>query len=106
MRLRHYGMSISDLYAMIEAQHGLCAICDERFAKPMIDHHHETGAVRALLCSRCNSWLAAIEHPDFRHRAEAYLGRTLDETPRFRVDQRWVEQRKERKAELKARRLA
>jgi hypothetical protein len=104
MRLRHYGMTIADLYAMIDAQRGLCLICTEPFAKPVIDHDHETGEVRGLLCSRCNSWLAAIEHPNYRDRALAYLARTV-RAP-FRVNQQWVEQRKRRKTELKARRLA
>ena len=99
-RLKHgYGMTCEDLYAMIESQRGRCAICEETFAKPVIDHDHETGVVRALLCSRCNASLAAIERPGFVDRARAYLQRHRAEPPRFRVNARWFAQRERLKAE-------
>ena len=41
---------------MLEAQGGLCAICEEAPADH-VDHDHETGAVRALLCFNCNGGL-------------------------------------------------
>jgi hypothetical protein len=67
-----YGLSEEDLAAM-EAD-GACPIC-ERSGVPMeIDHNHETGAVRAILCSRCNSALGMFcESPELMLRAIAYL---------------------------------
>ena len=44
-----------------ERQGGCCAICGGTFqwgrkqSCPHVDHNHKTGAVRALLCNRCNS---------------------------------------------------
>jgi len=42
-----------------EAIEGKCEICDEQFPSLCVDHNHETGEVRGLLCTPCN---LAIEH--------------------------------------------
>lgn len=53
---------------MWEEQGGVCAICFQPetattkngMVKPLsVDHDHETRKVRALLCQRCNTVLAA-----------------------------------------------
>jgi len=47
-----------DYYALLEKQNGCCAICgihfDECCNKLSVDHDHETGKVRELLCNNCN----------------------------------------------------
>jgi recombination endonuclease VII len=53
---RRYGISAAEADVMFEAQGGLCAICEEAPADH-VDHDHETGAVRALLCFNCNGGL-------------------------------------------------
>jgi len=53
---RRYGLSAEDADAMLEAQGGLCAICQAAPAAH-VDHDHETGAVRAPLCFNCNGGL-------------------------------------------------
>lgn len=71
-----YGMSIESFCEMNERQDGRCLICrskpddakGHRSNRLYIDHCHETGIVRGLLCSRCNS---AIGY--FDHRAELLL---------------------------------
>src|SRR5262245_47281721 len=50
---RNYGMTITDYDAMLIGQDGGCAIC--RAAEPAgqslhVDHDHDTGLVRGLLC--------------------------------------------------------
>lgn len=40
-----------------EVQGGKCKICD----KLHVDHNHETGQVRGLLCSSCNTSLGLIQ---------------------------------------------
>lgn len=45
---------------MYDRQSGLCKIC--KSSKPLdVDHDHETGKVRALLCNGCNTALGRIE---------------------------------------------
>ena len=40
---------------MLERQAGLCPICRRGLGdKPHVDHDHETGEVRGLLCFTCN----------------------------------------------------
>jgi hypothetical protein len=41
---------------MLDKQNGMCAICQTAPAAH-VDHDHETGAVRALLCFNCNGGL-------------------------------------------------
>jgi hypothetical protein len=67
-----YGLS-EDEFARLQAV-GACPIC-ERAGVPMeVDLNHETGKVRAILCSRCNSGLGLFcERPDLMLRAIAYL---------------------------------
>ena len=53
-----YGITVEDYNQMFADQNGCCDICgvhqsevDKRFA---VDHNHDTGEVRGLLCSNCN----------------------------------------------------
>lgn len=39
---------------------GRCEIC-AGLEKLVVDHDHKTGAIRGVLCDRCNSWLGIIE---------------------------------------------
>jgi len=59
---RKFGITIDDYNALFERQGGVCAICGEE-EKVMangelralsVDHNHETGEVRGLLCNGCN----------------------------------------------------
>ncbi|HET9609909.1 MAG TPA: endonuclease VII domain-containing protein, partial [Acidimicrobiales bacterium] len=57
---RTFGISADDVDALLEAQGGGCAICGERPARVAslhLDHCHETGAVRGILCLSCNQGL-------------------------------------------------
>src|SRR3989338_3224623 len=50
------------LYAeLYERQKGLCGICHKQMIRPLLDHDHESMAVRGLLCSRCNVGLGQFE---------------------------------------------
>lgn len=50
---RLYGLTKEEYDILLISQSGRCAICGE--AKPLvIDHDHETGKVRGLLCRNCN----------------------------------------------------
>lgn len=64
---RNYGLTEAAYDAMLVAQNGVCAICkkpdtNKRWSGRLhVDHCHRTGAVRALLCTRCNITLGRIE---------------------------------------------
>ena len=59
--MSNYGMTLEDYDAMFEAQGKACAICGAtdncRF---VVDHHHGTGKVRAILCNKCNVALGLL----------------------------------------------
>lgn len=68
---RRYGMSIADFERRKAAQGGVCAICKTREAK-VVDHDHETGKIRGLLCAACNGAIGILSE-DFTN-AMIYLG--------------------------------
>ncbi|RWO22804.1 endonuclease VII domain-containing protein [Mesorhizobium sp.] len=79
-RVRHkkYGMSRDSFSEMLLAQNGRCALCSTD--KPgsrygfCIDHCHETGRVRGILCHNCNSALGKLgDTPTSISRALAYV---------------------------------
>lgn len=76
-RLREYGLKKATYEAMIAAQDNRCAICSRPPAPTKslcIDHCHQTGATRSLLCPNCNSGLGRFgESIDFLRRAGEYL---------------------------------
>lgn len=75
--LRTYGVSADDVDAMLEAQGGGCAIClrrPERQASLHLDHDHQTGWLRGVLCSTCNQALGHLrDDPVLIERAVVYL---------------------------------
>lgn len=83
---RPYGISRKAYLQIHEMQNGCCAIC----AKPetlvikgvvvglAVDHCHETGKIRGLLCKGCNQAIGLMkEDPEVLRRAIAYLTRPL-----------------------------
>jgi hypothetical protein len=66
---RLYGITIDDYDAMLIKQSGVCAICgnhETRLAQDgqpsmlAVDHCHETGKVRGLLCHSCNNGIGFL----------------------------------------------
>jgi len=70
---RRYGITADDYAAMVVSQDGKCAICGKEDNKLHIDHNHETGHVRGLLCGPCNRKLHSVETESFLTKALAYL---------------------------------
>lgn len=61
-----YGLSIAKYEEMLADQDGCCKICrtkrpGSRLNHFAVDHDHATGAVRGLLCLRCNIMLGWYE---------------------------------------------
>ena len=72
-----YGISLEEYEALLDSQDGVCAICKEtprnnRFLG--VDHDHDTGRVRGLLCTTCNVGLGALhDSVEILRSALAYL---------------------------------
>jgi hypothetical protein len=62
--------------ALSEKQQNACAICRRVFsAVPHVDHDHQTGQVRGLLCNSCNLGLGLFQDDVERlQNATKYLG--------------------------------
>lgn len=62
-----YGITENQYVEILARQNGVCALCfraqpeSSRLKRLMIDHDHETGKVRGLLCAKCNLMLGLAE---------------------------------------------
>ncbi|MEW2129756.1 endonuclease VII domain-containing protein [Streptomyces sp. NPDC005435] len=70
---RNYGLSEPERDALAASQGGVCCICLS--APPAhVDHCHETGRVRGVLCFSCNAALGQFkDRPDVIRRAAEYV---------------------------------
>ena len=72
-----YGLTPTDHAEMIAAQENRCAVCGDEPAEGKalhIDHNHESGAVRGLLCGHCNRAIGLFrDDADVIEQAAAYL---------------------------------
>jgi hypothetical protein len=69
-----YGISLNEYNEMVNSQDSKCAICCETIDVLYVDHDHDTGAVRELLCSSCNKGLGHFkDNPTFLRQAAQYI---------------------------------
>ncbi len=78
-QLQHkFNITLDDYNRMFAEQNGCCVLCDrhqsEFKTRLAVDHNHETGGVRGLLCTRCNIRLGVLENRQFIEKAIKYLG--------------------------------
>lgn len=82
MKHFNYGIPVQEYLSLLEAQRGVCAICGNPETKihkglPVllsVDHNHETGKVRGLLCFGCNRGLGSFrDDRDLLRKAVDYL---------------------------------
>jgi Autographiviridae endonuclease VII len=67
-RLRtKFNLTLQDYHKFWEEQDGKCAICSREFLdvcedrrRPSVDHDHQTGRVRGLLCFNCNTGIGKL----------------------------------------------
>jgi hypothetical protein len=79
--LRSYGISLDEFKDMLIKQHNKCGICRDELIKPVVDHCHETGKVRKLLCYKCNILLGqARDNVNILANAISYLKEYQNET--------------------------
>ncbi|ENG0769472.1 endonuclease VII domain-containing protein [Salmonella enterica subsp. enterica] len=71
-----YGITTKDYERMFIDQGGVCAICGspQENRRLAVDHDHETGEVRRLLCTNCNLGLGSFkDNPQLLLNAASYL---------------------------------
>ena len=71
---RKYGMTAAGYDELLAKQAGVCAICSTRPApgrRLHVDHDHDTGRIRGLLCFTCNNALGDFEDDAVRLREAA-----------------------------------
>ena len=64
-----YGIHGGEVDKMYESQNRCCYLCDtplERYSNTKknavhLDHNHETGFIRKILCMKCNTMIGVIE---------------------------------------------
>jgi Recombination endonuclease VII len=69
--LRRHGLTIEEFHARLEKQDGRCPICQRKIVAmwhgygngkgAVVDHDHETGRVRGIICSDCNRGLGYLK---------------------------------------------
>lgn len=56
-----YNITAEEFTYMVMEQGGVCAICQNPSTSSLVvDHDHTTGAVRGLLCQKCNSGIGFL----------------------------------------------
>ena len=84
---RRVGFTLDEYDVMFMAQGGVCAICGKPEMRKYngiptrlcVDHDHETGKVRQLLCIKCNFVVGLIdEDTDILLKASEYLRQHKD----------------------------
>lgn len=61
-----YGISVEEIDAIYIIQKGRCYLCNSPFygddgLRMTVDHHHDSGKFRSLLCHKCNSALGLFK---------------------------------------------
>ena len=81
---QRFGLTEDRYYEILDAQNRVCAICrgpekktrDGRVQRLCVDHCHETGEVRGLLCHSCNVALGLLrDNPELIRQAAEYVER-------------------------------
>ncbi len=86
--LRKYGLTMKDWWLMLEEQDYKCPGClrylHPDVGKVCVDHDHETGQNRSLLCDDCNKGLESCkDDPETLERLAAYIRRHRDGNSAF-----------------------
>jgi hypothetical protein len=83
---RKFGITENKYNRLLKKQNMVCAICHQPEKSKMkgtlrrlaVDHNHETGKVRGLLCNNCNRGLGLfMDNPDWLQTAVYYIKNTI-----------------------------
>ena len=79
MVMKTYGLEAGEYAKLYTEQGGVCAICRRATGKTKrlaVDHDHDTGRVRGLLCGPCNKLVGYLRNsPEAFRRGADYLER-------------------------------
>lgn len=80
-----YGLTVEQYEAMFHRQNGRCSVCGalgslepgtyQKNTRLHVDHNHQTGKVRDLLCGHCNRAEGLLRTPEVCDSLAAYLRR-------------------------------
>lgn len=65
-RIREYGLSAEAFEQLWKSQGEVCASCGQPAKRPSVDHNHQTGGVRGVLCHNCNAALGFLTESVFK----------------------------------------
>ena len=82
--LRRYGLTYKAYQSMVELQENRCLICGKlggsknNFGKQLgVDHKHDNGEIRGLLCYNCNMGLGYFnDSPEYLSNAIKYINKS------------------------------
>lgn len=90
--LTRYGISVEEYQSLLANQNFACPICEVEISETLeykgkrsvvVDHNHDTGEVRGVLCSGCNLVLGhARENTTILYKAIVYLSERGAYTPK------------------------
>ncbi len=70
-------ITVPEYEQILRIQGGKCAICEEEQAAishaMCVEHCHETGVIRGLVCKRCNNMIAWVESVTSLNKIEKFL---------------------------------
>lgn len=62
---KFYGLTVDQYEAKLKEQNGCCAVCKKHSSefkrRLAVDHNHQTGQIRGLLCVNCNNGLGCLK---------------------------------------------
>lgn len=86
---KNYRITADEYRTLLSDSDGLCAICGGRDSygrkRLAVDHDHQTGIVRGILCYKCNTGIGLFLHdPTILRKAIVYLRRPRENAIRMR----------------------
>ena len=89
---QRYGITSEEYESILAQQNFTCAICEVEISHALeyktdrsvaVDHNHDTGEVRGILCSKCNLVLGhARENTEILYKSIVYLSERGTYTPK------------------------
>jgi hypothetical protein len=80
---RNYGLEWDEYVALLDKQKGKCFLCGSngsgKDSRLVVDHDHETGEVRGLLCWNCNVGIGLFkEDTELLNKVIKYINREIE----------------------------